>query len=124
MEDLVESLTRGNPTEVKVILASVVMGLAVYQLVLIAVGYGRVRPPFLQARPAARAHRAIGDALAALIVVIAIVVVTAQFGPTSAAEQEAREDRPKERIELREERQEQREEAREERLERGAGGGG
>jgi hypothetical protein len=71
MENLVESLTRGNPTEVKVVLASVVLGLAVYQLVLIAVGYGRVRPPFLHARPATRAHRAVGDTIAALIVVVA-----------------------------------------------------
>jgi Kef-type K+ transport system membrane component KefB len=75
MEDLVERLTRGNPTEVKVLLASVVLALAVYQLVLIAVGYGRLRPPFLQARPAARAHRAIGDALAALIVVVAVMCI-------------------------------------------------
>lgn len=73
MEDLVESLTRGNPTEVKVLLASVVLALAVYQLVLIAIGYGRLRPPFLQARPAARAHRAIGDMLAALIVAVALM---------------------------------------------------
>jgi hypothetical protein len=29
MEDVVESLTRGNPTEVKVILASVALALAV-----------------------------------------------------------------------------------------------
>ena len=73
MEDLVNSLTRGNPTEVKVVLASVVAALAVYQLVLIAIGYGRVRPPFLGARPAARAHRAVGDMLAALIVVVALM---------------------------------------------------
>jgi Family of unknown function (DUF6529) len=73
MEDLVESLTRGNPTEVKVVLATVVVALAVYQLLLIAVGYGRLRPPFLGARPASRAHRAIGDALLVLIVVVAIM---------------------------------------------------
>jgi L-asparagine transporter-like permease len=73
MEDLVNSLTRGNPTEVKVVLASVVMALAVYQLALIAIAYGRVRPPALRARPASRAHRAIGDVLAALIVVVALM---------------------------------------------------
>lgn len=73
MEDLVESLTRGNPTEVKVVLATVVIALAVYQLVLIAVGYGRLRPRFLQARPASRAHRAIGDALVVLIAVVAVM---------------------------------------------------
>ena len=79
MDDLVESLTRGNPTEVKVVLATVVLALAVYQLVLIAVGYGRVRPPFLQARPATRAHRAIGDALLVLIVVVAVMCL-AEYG--------------------------------------------
>lgn len=73
MEDLVESLTRGNPTEVKVVLASVVLGLAVYQLVLISIGYGRVRPPFLTARVASRAHRAVGGTIAALIVVVAVM---------------------------------------------------
>jgi type II secretory pathway pseudopilin PulG len=51
------------------------------------------------------------------IVAIAIAVVTAKFGPTSAAEREAREDRIRERQELREERLEQREELREERAE-------
>ena len=49
MEDLVEDLTRGNVTEVKVVLASVVAALAVYQVVLMSVGYGKLRPPFLGA---------------------------------------------------------------------------
>ena len=66
VEDLIDSLTRGNPTEVKVVLASVVTALAVYQLVLIAVGYGKLRPPFLGARPASLAHRASGDAIVAI----------------------------------------------------------
>ena len=39
MEDLIEELTRGNVTEVKVVLASVVLGLAVYQVLLAAVAY-------------------------------------------------------------------------------------
>lgn len=77
MEDLVDTLTRGNAGPVKIVLASVVLALAVYQLALIAIGYGRLRPPFLQARPAARAHRAIGDALAALLVVVAAMCVAA-----------------------------------------------
>ncbi|HMJ04553.1 MAG TPA: DUF6529 family protein [Conexibacter sp.] len=79
MEDLVESLTRGNPTEVKVVVATVVIALAVYQLVLIAVGYGRLRPRFLQAGPASRAHRTIGDALLVLIVVVAVMCL-AEYG--------------------------------------------
>ncbi|HEX2503734.1 MAG TPA: DUF6529 family protein, partial [Miltoncostaeaceae bacterium] len=76
MGDLVETLTRGNVTEVKVILASVALALAAYQLILIAVGYGRVRPPFLTARAASFAHRAIGDVIATLLVVVAIMCLS------------------------------------------------
>ncbi|HEX5955540.1 MAG TPA: DUF6529 family protein [Solirubrobacterales bacterium] len=76
MEDLIDSLTRGNPTEVKVVLASVVTALAVYQLVLIAVGYGKLRPPFLGARPASLAHRASGDAIVAITVVVAVMCLS------------------------------------------------
>lgn len=75
MEDLIESLARGNPTEVKVVLASVALALAVYQLVLIAVAYGRLRPRFLAAPVAAAAHRAVGDALVVLIVVVATMCI-------------------------------------------------
>jgi hypothetical protein len=72
---LIEELTRGNPTEVKVVLASVALALACYQLVLIAVGYGKLRPRFLQAGPAAKAHRASGDAIAVLLVVVAAMCI-------------------------------------------------
>lgn len=75
MGDAIDSLTRGNPTEVKVLLASVALGLAVYQLVLIAVGYGKLRPRFLAAAPAARAHRTVGDTIAVLLVVTAVMCV-------------------------------------------------
>jgi small-conductance mechanosensitive channel len=76
VEDFVESITRGNPTEVKVVLASVVLALACYQLVLIAVGYGKARVSFLEARPAARAHRASGDAIVVMVVVVALMCVS------------------------------------------------
>jgi uncharacterized protein DUF6529 len=79
VEDLVETVTRGNPTEVKVVLASVALALACYQLALIAVGYGRLRPSFLDAGPASKAHRAIGDAIVVLLVVTALMCV-AIFG--------------------------------------------
>ncbi len=79
MDDLVEGLTRGNPTEVKVVLASVAMALVAYQLVLIAVGYGKVRPAFLDAEPASKTHRASGDAIVVLLVVVAFVCI-AYFG--------------------------------------------
>lgn len=75
MEGLIDSVTRGNPTEVKVLLASVALALAVYQLVLIAIGYGTLRPPFLAAAPASRTHRAVGDTIAVLLVVTALMCV-------------------------------------------------
>jgi hypothetical protein len=76
VEDLIETLTRGNPTEVKVVLASVALALAVYQLVLISVGYGKLRLPVLAPRPASRAHRAVGDTIAVVLVVVAVMCVS------------------------------------------------
>ncbi len=75
VEDLIEALTRGNATEVKVVLASVALALAVYQLVLISVGYGKLRPRFLAPRPASAAHRAVGDTIAVVLVVVALMCV-------------------------------------------------
>ena len=64
--------TRGQP-------GSVGPALAVYQLVLIAVAYGRVTVPFLASPPAGRAHRAVGDTIVGMVVVTALVCV-AYFG--------------------------------------------
>lgn len=75
MEDVIETLTRGNVTEVKVLLASVALALAVYQVVVIAVGYGRLRLPFLEAPPAFRAHRAVGDTAALLLLCVGVACV-------------------------------------------------
>src|SRR3954462_2303323 len=69
MEDLVDTLTRGNPLEVKTVLASVAFALAAYQVVLAAVGFRWVRPKVPEAEPAFRAHRAPGAALLGLFVV-------------------------------------------------------
>ncbi len=73
MGQLIEDLTRGNVTEVKVVLATVILGLAVYQVVLAAVAYGWLRLPFLESATASWTHRASGDA----IVVLTILVATA-----------------------------------------------
>jgi hypothetical protein len=72
MEQLVEDLTRGNVDQVKVVLASVAAALAVYQLVLIAVAYGKVRTPILGSRAASWTHRASGDAIVVLIVLVGL----------------------------------------------------
>lgn len=76
MEEFFETITRGNPTEVKVVLASVALALGCYQLLLIAVGYGKLRPVFLSGRAASFSHRAVGDALVVLMVTVALMCVT------------------------------------------------
>ena len=53
--------------------------------------------------------------VAAIIVLVTIIAVTARLGPTSAAELDSREDRLKERIEQQEERREEAEDRRENR---------
>lgn len=71
MEDLIEGITNNNVTAVKVVLASVVMALAIYQLALISVGYRVVRVPFLAAGPATWSHRVLGDTVVVLTAVVA-----------------------------------------------------
>jgi hypothetical protein len=77
LSDLVDTLTRGNPTEVKVVLASVALALAVYQLAVIAVVYGKARLGFLGAAPAATAHRAVGDTIALLLLITGVMCLSA-----------------------------------------------
>ena len=79
MEDAIETITRGNVSEVKIVLASVIAVLAVYQVTLMAVGYGKLRLSFLAPGPASSAHRAIGDAIVVLTVVVATLCI-AYFG--------------------------------------------
>jgi hypothetical protein len=76
VEGLIDDLTRGNVTEVKVVLATVLLALAVYQLVLAAVSYGKVRPRFLQSGPATWAHRALGDTMIVLAILVAVACVS------------------------------------------------
>lgn len=52
------------------------LALGVYQLVLIAVGYGRVRLPGLSARAASFSHRAVGDVILVLLVLTAIACIS------------------------------------------------
>ena len=76
MGDIVESLARGNVAEVKTVLASVALALAAFQLTTIAVGYGKLRPRFLAAPPAFAAHRATGDAIATVLIVIGVMCIS------------------------------------------------
>lgn len=116
VEHLIEDLTRGNVTEVKVVLASALLALAGYQLLLAAGAYERVRLPFLSSHAASWTHRASGDAIVVLVAAKVLAVRiggTAHFGPTTSAELEAREERLEQRQEIVEERVEAREERRE-----------
>ena len=76
MEELIENAARGNVAEVKTVLASVALALGVYQLVVIAVGYGKLRLRFLDAGPATRAHRAVGDAIAVILLLVGVACVS------------------------------------------------
>ncbi len=76
MEEFVVDLTNGNVAEVKVILASVIAALAVYQLVLAAVGYGKTRVPFLENAAALRGHRAIGDTIFTLAIITGVMCLS------------------------------------------------
>jgi hypothetical protein len=69
-------LVQGNPTEVKVVLASVATALALYQVVLAAIVYRKLRPRFLDSGPAAFTHRASGDTIAFLLIVVAIMCLS------------------------------------------------
>jgi Family of unknown function (DUF6529) len=73
MDDWVDELSRGNVAQVKTVLATVVMALAVYQVILMAVGYGKVRPWFQKPRAASFTHRAVGDALIAIAILVAFM---------------------------------------------------
>ena len=77
VEDFVENITRGNPGSVKAVLASVVLALATYQLILAAIGYRKL--PVIDAAPAFLTHRASGDAIVVLFVLVALACVAA-FG--------------------------------------------
>jgi len=75
MDDLIEDLTRGNVAEVKVALATVVLVLTGYQVFMMAVVYGKMRLPFLKERAASFAHRAVGDTISLVTIVIAIMCI-------------------------------------------------
>jgi len=79
MDDWVESVTGGHVTEVKIVLTSIVAALAFYQVFLMAIGYGKLKLPFLHPRSASRAHRAIGDTVVSITLLIGLMCL-AYFG--------------------------------------------
>jgi hypothetical protein len=73
VEELVDSLARGNVSQVKTVLASVVAVLSAYQVFLMAVGYGKVNLPFLKSKAASFAHRATGDMVLVITLLVAFM---------------------------------------------------
>lgn len=63
LDDLVDALTFGNVPQVKTALTTVLLALAIYQVAMMSVGYGKVRVPFLKPKAASLAHRSVGDAI-------------------------------------------------------------
>ena len=76
MSETLEWLTRGNVTEVKIMLASLVAALALYQVALMAVGYRKLALPFLSPASASRAHRTIGDMIVVLTLLVALMCIS------------------------------------------------
>lgn len=76
MEDLIDTLTRGNVAAVKIVLASVVTILAFYQVFLMAVGYGKLRLPFIRPPAASATHRAVGDTVMVVTLAVAFMCLT------------------------------------------------
>jgi hypothetical protein len=70
MEDLVQTITRGNVAQVKTALTAIVVALAVYQVAMMAVGYGKVKVSFLKPRAAAFAHRSVGDVIVPITLLV------------------------------------------------------
>lgn len=79
MDDLVRDLTGGHVTEVKIVLTSVVTALAFYQVFLMAVGYGKLKLPFLNPKAASFTHRASGDTILTVTLLVGLMCL-AYFG--------------------------------------------
>ena len=71
--ELVDSLTRGDVSQVKTVLATVVAVLSAYQVFLMGVGWGKLRLPFLNVKAASFAHRATGDMIAVVTLLVAFM---------------------------------------------------
>ena len=76
MPGIVDALTLGNRSEVKVVLATALAAAALIQVALISVAYGRVRLGVLAAGPAAQAHRAIGDTIVTVTLIVSFFCVS------------------------------------------------
>ena len=72
MDQLFIDLTNNRVPEVKVVLTAVVVVLGAYQIALIAVGYGKVKLPFLSSKAASFTHRTLGGAIVPVALFVAL----------------------------------------------------
>lgn len=88
MDDWVDTMTRGNVPQVKTVLASVLLALAVYQVTMMAVGYGKVKLPFLKPKAASFAHRSVGGVIVPITFLVGLMCL-AYFGVEDGIEHAA-----------------------------------
>jgi Family of unknown function (DUF6529) len=73
---------------VKTVLASIVLALAIYQVAMMAVGYGKVKLPFLKPKAASFAHRSVGDVIVPITLLVGLMCL-AYFGVEDGIEHAA-----------------------------------
>lgn len=76
MADFFVTITGDRVPEVKVVLTAVVLVLAAYQVVMMAVGYGKLKLPFLSPGAASFSHRSVGDAIVPVTLFVAITCLS------------------------------------------------
>ncbi|MDQ3765999.1 MAG: DUF6529 family protein [Actinomycetota bacterium] len=76
MEDFFVNVTGDRVPEVKLVLTLVVVVLATYQVLMMAVGYGKLKLPFLSSGAASFSHRSVGDAIVPVTLFIAIACLS------------------------------------------------
>ena len=76
MAELLVDLTGDRVPEVKLVLTGVVVALAAYQVLLMAVGYGKLKLPFLSSQAASFTHRSVGDAIVPVTLFVSIACLT------------------------------------------------
>lgn len=76
MADFFVTITGDRVPEVKVVLTVVVLVLAAYQVVMMAVGYGKLKLPFLSPGAASFSHRSVGDAIVPVTLFVAIACLS------------------------------------------------
>ena len=76
MADFFVTITGDRVPEVKVVLTVVVLVLAAYQVVMMTVGYGKLKLPFLSPGAASFSHRSVGDAIVPMTLFVAFACLS------------------------------------------------